>query len=76
MPNVEPQNAKRDERTLMTTKHESKALTHDDHWEIECLQRQFPEHSYEEILWALRTCKKERHDSVALEKCLKRKLRA
>jgi len=56
----------------MTTKHESNALTHADHWEIECLQRQFPEHSDEEILWALRSCKEERRDSVALEKCLKR----
>ena len=49
-------------------------LTQDELWEIDCLQKQFPEHSYEEIVWAFENCRKQGKDPATLEKCVKRKL--
>ena len=57
------------------TKPQERILGNDDLWEIECLQRQFPEHSLEEILWAFNNCKGEREDPAALTKCIKRRLK-
>ena len=57
------------------TRRPERILTNDEFWEIDCLQRQFPEHSREEILWALDTCRAAREDSALLKRCVSRRLK-
>ena len=57
------------------TKPQERTINNDELWEIECLQRQFPEHSPEEILWAFQSCQPEGNDPEALAKCVKRRLK-
>jgi hypothetical protein len=59
---------------VKSAKRQPATLTDEDHWEIECLQRQFPEHSPEEILWAFQSCKGDGADKATLVKCVKRQL--
>jgi hypothetical protein len=56
-------------------KPQERSFNNDELWEIECLQRQFPEHSPEEILWAFDSCQAKRDDPEALAKCVKRRLK-
>jgi hypothetical protein len=57
------------------TKPQEQSLTHEELWELECLQRQFPEHSPEEILWAFHSCQTKDQDPAAVTKCVKRRLK-